>query len=195
MSRDGSPRRSSCRRSCSRSSPIAIMAASSTPGPGHEALIARQKDAMDNATPSGNAMAATALLRLATADRTRGLPIGRRVGLELGTGSDGTISDGDRPESDRARLPSGEPAGIRGLLRPKPRRIPGGPRDHRRPISAPQSRRAVGDETDLGGRAARPLAGRSSSPRWPGDHLHLREFRLPRPIVGAVALEQALKSL
>ena len=34
-------------------------------GKSHEALIARQKDAYDNATPSGNAMAATALARLA----------------------------------------------------------------------------------------------------------------------------------
>jgi uncharacterized protein YyaL (SSP411 family) len=33
-------------------------------GQSHEALIARQRDAYDNATPSGNAMAATALLRL-----------------------------------------------------------------------------------------------------------------------------------
>src|SRR5919112_1264394 len=33
-------------------------------GKSHEELIARQKDAYDNATPSGNAMAATALLRL-----------------------------------------------------------------------------------------------------------------------------------
>src|SRR5919112_3527014 len=33
-------------------------------GASHEKLIARQKDAYDNATPSGNAMAATALLRL-----------------------------------------------------------------------------------------------------------------------------------
>jgi uncharacterized protein YyaL (SSP411 family) len=34
-------------------------------GGSHEPLIARQKDAYDNATPSGNAMAATALARLA----------------------------------------------------------------------------------------------------------------------------------
>jgi uncharacterized protein YyaL (SSP411 family) len=34
-------------------------------GRSHEALIARQRDAYDNATPSGNAMAATALIRLA----------------------------------------------------------------------------------------------------------------------------------
>jgi len=34
-------------------------------GGSHEALIVRQKDAYDNATPSGNAMAATALARLA----------------------------------------------------------------------------------------------------------------------------------
>lgn len=35
-------------------------------GKHHEALIARQKDVYDNATPSGNGMAATALLRLAS---------------------------------------------------------------------------------------------------------------------------------
>ncbi len=46
-------------------------------GTSHEELIARQKDAYDNATPSGNAMAATALLRL-------GALTGRESLTELG---------------------------------------------------------------------------------------------------------------
>ena len=33
-------------------------------GKSHEPLIARTKDLFDNATPSGNAMAATALVRM-----------------------------------------------------------------------------------------------------------------------------------
>ena len=39
-------------------------------GKSHEALIARTKDLFDNATPSGNAMAATALVRLGRPDRS-----------------------------------------------------------------------------------------------------------------------------
>ncbi|HMF11220.1 MAG TPA: hypothetical protein VKE94_02910, partial [Gemmataceae bacterium] len=42
-------------------------------GRDHEALIARTKDLLDNATPSGNAMAATALLRLAKLTGNRDL--------------------------------------------------------------------------------------------------------------------------
>jgi uncharacterized protein YyaL (SSP411 family) len=48
-------------------------------GASHEALIARQKDLFDNATPSGNGMAATGLLRLAALTGREDL---RRVGRE-----------------------------------------------------------------------------------------------------------------
>lgn len=49
-------------------------------GRSHEALIARQKDTYDNATPSGNAMAATALLRLAALTGRADLEeVGRRT--------------------------------------------------------------------------------------------------------------------
>src|SRR5262249_49847363 len=42
-------------------------------GRDHEALITRTKDLLDNATPSGNAVAATGLLRLAKLTGRRGL--------------------------------------------------------------------------------------------------------------------------
>ena len=43
-------------------------------GKSHEALIARTKDLFDNATPSGNAMAATALVRLGALTGREDLP-------------------------------------------------------------------------------------------------------------------------
>ena len=46
----------------------------------HETLIARQKDIHDNATPSGNALAATALVRLGALAGRVDLDIGRQVG-------------------------------------------------------------------------------------------------------------------
>jgi uncharacterized protein YyaL (SSP411 family) len=51
-------------------------------GKSHEALIARQRDAFDNATPSGNAMAATALLRLAALTGRTDLEAAGRKTLE-----------------------------------------------------------------------------------------------------------------
>ena len=51
-------------------------------GRGHEALIARQKDTFDNATPSGNAMAATALLRLASLTGREEFEVAGRRALE-----------------------------------------------------------------------------------------------------------------
>ena len=46
----------------------------------HERLITRPKDLQDNAMPSGDAMAATVLLRLAALDRRGPLPRGRGTG-------------------------------------------------------------------------------------------------------------------
>jgi uncharacterized protein YyaL (SSP411 family) len=51
-------------------------------GRSHEPLIARQRDAFDNATPSGNAMAATALLRLAALTGREDLEAAGRAALE-----------------------------------------------------------------------------------------------------------------
>jgi uncharacterized protein YyaL (SSP411 family) len=51
-------------------------------GKSHEALVARQRDAFDNATPSGNAMAATALLRLAALTGREDLEAAGRGTLE-----------------------------------------------------------------------------------------------------------------
>jgi uncharacterized protein YyaL (SSP411 family) len=51
-------------------------------GTSHEPLIARQRDAFDNATPSGNAMAATALLRLAALTGREDLAAAGRKTLE-----------------------------------------------------------------------------------------------------------------
>ena len=76
-------------------------------GQSHEALIARQKDAYDNATPSGNAMAATALLRLGALTGRDDLTAGRPIGARVGAARAGAGPDGGRPEPDRARLPAG----------------------------------------------------------------------------------------
>ena len=51
-------------------------------GKSHEALIARTKDLFDNATPSGNAMAATALVRLGALTGRDDLRSAGRAALE-----------------------------------------------------------------------------------------------------------------
>ncbi len=51
-------------------------------GVGHEALIARTRELHDNATPSANAMAATALLRLAALTGRDDLAASGRAALE-----------------------------------------------------------------------------------------------------------------
>ncbi len=65
----------------------------------HEALIARQKDVHDNATPSGNGMAATALGPARRTDRPRRPDAGRPVGAGIGAAPARSAS---RPRPDRA---------------------------------------------------------------------------------------------
>ena len=73
----------------------------------HEALIARQKDFTDNATPSGNGMAATALLAAGRLDRARRPDAGRPIGARVGADPAGARAGRGRPEPDRAGFPAG----------------------------------------------------------------------------------------
>ena len=73
----------------------------------HEALIARQKDLHDNATPSGNAMAATALVRLGALTGSRRPDQGGRSALGVGPGVARAPAGRRRSEPHRARLSPG----------------------------------------------------------------------------------------
>ena len=79
----------------------------------HEALIARQKDIHDNATPSGSGLAATALLRLGAltgrADLTRGRQGGARGHSIRPRARAGRLW----AEPDRPRFPAGHSDRIR----------------------------------------------------------------------------------
>ena len=65
----------------------------------HEALIARQKDIHDNATPSGNGLAATALLRLGALTGRADLTPAGKAGAR---GHRSPSSSASRPRVDRA---------------------------------------------------------------------------------------------
>ena len=83
-----------------------------SPAARHEALIARQKDVHDNATPSGNGMAATALVRLGALtgrdDLTTSGPVGAGSHRDRARARAGCRW----PEPDRARLPAVADQGI-----------------------------------------------------------------------------------
>ena len=110
-------------------------------GSRHEALIARQKDVHDNATPSGNGMAATALVRLGALTGRDDLTAGRPIGTGIGSARARAPAGRGRPELDRARLPPGLDPRIRRDRRRRSRRVPRGPGSHRDAVPTAQGRR------------------------------------------------------
>ena len=153
-------------------------------GRSHEALIARQKDAYDNATPSGNAMAATALARLAAltgrgdlADLARSTVQAVHLLLEKAP----TAAGQSLVALDYVLAPSREFAVIAGVDPGEFREAFVGDLHGRSP--APQGRRPL-----EGHRPSSPMADlvpllradRAGRPVTEEGHdLRLREFRLP----------------
>ena len=149
-------------------------------GTSHEALIARQKDAYDNATPSGNAMAATALLAAGGLDRPR-RPDASRAGRR---------SRSVQAVIEKAPTAAGQSLIALDFLLATPREfavVAGPDPDEFRAVleaihcavPAPQGR---GPGTRGSGgrpRPSRPPAGRPPGARRAHDDLHLRALRLP----------------
>ena len=146
----------------------------------HEALIARQKDVHDNATPSGNGMAATALIRLGALTGRDDLTQAGRRALESVQSRARAPAGRRRTEPDRARLSPGLDPRIRRDRRLRSRRVPRGPGSHRDAVSTAQGRRSGYTRTGGLARRQRSVARSPPDPRWPNDHLRLRTLHVPR---------------
>ena len=146
-----------------------------------EELVLRPKELYDNATPSGNSVAADVLLRLATVHGRRGVRARRRLGAPPDPRRDGRSTDRVRPGALRARP----------VRRPVER---GG--DHRRPgVQGNARTRRGGDGFHLppergdGGRRSGRRARRAGDPAPPrprreGRRAHrvrLRTVHVPTP--------------
>ncbi len=83
-------------------------------GKDHETLIARTKDPHDNATPSGNSMAVTALLRLYKLHGQRRLAQESDQDAGVVSRLAGLDAPGGRADADCARLLPRARAGVRG---------------------------------------------------------------------------------
>ena len=163
-------------------------------GKSHEALIARPKDLFDNATPSGNGMAATALLRLAalTGRDDFARPAGARsrpckVVLENAPSAAGQslialdfeLSPGPRDRRDRRAEDAG---------------VPGRPGGHLRRGFLPHAVVAPATPEQAIALAGRmPLLADRPARDDRTDDLHLRELRLPGARGGGRGTGAALK--
>ena len=148
----------------------------------HEALIARQKDLYDNAVPSGNSMAALALVAAGKADRPR--PIWLRRPKRTLRGRDGRHAASaarDRPNAVGARHVSGADARDRHRRRPATRRHGRGAGERSRIASFPTRSLAcrAPDQISQGSAALGRSVRRQAARRTRAGRLHLRALRLP----------------
>ena len=159
----------------------------------HEALIARQKDYSDNATPSGNAMAATALVRLGALTGRDDFTQAGRSALESvqlllerepAAAGQSLIALDFLLGSIRefAVIAGSDAAEFRSVLETIATAVP-----------TPQGRRPSDLRAGLDPREQSAVARRSPAAGGPDDHLHLRELRLPAPVVGVEGVEAALR--
>ncbi len=147
-------------------------------GKDHEALIARNKDPQDNAIPSGNSMAVTALLRLHHFTGRPDLLDRAERTLRLYRGLLEAHPHGCRPDADRPGLPPGTDPG--GSHRRQPGRggdAGGAATGSRRLPAADRGGVSAGNWVEWTGVA---LAGRQDG--FGGrDDLRVSELRLPGP--------------
>ena len=158
----------------------------------HEALIARQKDMHDNATPSGNGMAATALIRLGALTGRDDLTQAGRRALESVQIAARAPAGRCWTEPDRARLSAGLDPRIRRDRRPGSRRVPRSPGSDRDAVPAAQGRRP--GHARAGSQARRHVPLLADRPARDGrtttyicEHFTCRE-----PVVGVDGVEAAL---
>ena len=155
-------------------------------GPEHEDLVARRKEFTDSGTPSGNALAAEALLRLSLLDQNQGYleqvkrllsltgDAMRQAPLFLGQ-TLGCWTYSDRPASGRGREPGR--AETKALLR------------------AIQSRYLPhGGGIAPSGEEAYLSFWRVRAHRQPGGGIHLRGLHLPAPVTSPEQLSAQLSA-
>jgi uncharacterized protein YyaL (SSP411 family) len=161
-------------------------------GRDHEALIARTKDGPDNATPSGNAMAATGLLRLAALTGQQGF---RDKAVRTLESYAGLMAD--HPTAAAQMLialdfhlgPVEEVAVVGDPAANETQRVLRAARTGFRPHRV-LALRPAGQDGEAAAEAVPLLAGREA--RGPVTVYVCRDFTCGAPLVGAEAAEQAL---
>src|SRR5262249_9723224 len=160
-------------------------------GRDHEALITRTKDVLDNATPSGNAMAATGLLRLAKLTGNRDLEekAGRTLQLSRGLMAERPVGSGQMQLALDFHLGPVEELAIVGD--PKDEETKRALRIIRGQFRPNKVVALKAPDDDAAERVIPLLAGKEASGGV--TTYSCQNFTCQAPLVGAAALEAALK--